>query len=217
MTDEAEITEFVTFTPQDIWPKFEGQQQFPPTDPDEQPLFNQARVYEAWHSAAPAPFRGAFEMPSPALDWARGVKGPEPRNLLFWGYVGTGKTHAAVAAGTLRAATHWGTFRFEMAGKVLRQLKNHSDREAMEIMRADTIRPDVLLLDDIGREKFTDVDVAVMSELLDERQGASKVTVFTTNLSPLDFEENFGDHLTSRLTGGTVFVHVAGEDRRQSL
>jgi DNA replication protein DnaC len=216
MTDEAEVMEFMTFTPQDIWPKFEGQQQFPPVEETEQPLFNQARVYQAWHSAAPLPLRNAYEMPPAALDWARCPHGSEPRDLLFWGHVGTGKSHSAVAAGTLRAASHWGTFRFELAGKVLRQLKNHSDREAMEIMRADTLRPDVLVLDDIGREKLTDVDIASMTELMDERRGTGKVTIFTTNLSPLDFDEYFGSHLTSRLLGGTVVVQVFGEDRRQT-
>lgn len=210
--DDLPETEFVSVTPQDIWPGYEtGGTQYPPED--DQESFDRARVYEAWHAGVPQPLRTAFQMPPEALEWATGG---QDTDLLFWGYVGTGKSYSSVAAGTLRAAYHHGSFRFEGAGKALRTLKDYSNREVMEIMRADLTRPDVLVLDDIGREKFNDPDVASLTELLDERQGAGKVTIFTTNLAPILFEEYFGNHLTSRLLGGTLSVRIVGRDRRQN-
>lgn len=207
-------TEFVQVLPTDLWPAYEGIDQFSPEDLDEQRLFDQARVYDVLHQrAVPQPYRAAFQMPAEALEWAQ-----EGRNtdLLLWGYVGTGKTHSAVAAGTLRTGLHRGNFRFAIANKAMRELKNFHDREAQEIMRGDLTRPTVLVMDDIVREKFTDTDVANMAELLDERHSAGKVTIFTTNKPPFEFEEYFGGHLTSRLIGGTRMVEVYGRDRRKN-
>lgn len=212
--EEPQETEFVSCTPQDLWPDYEsGGSQYPPEDLGEAERFDQARIYEAWHAGVPRQLQNAFQMPAEALAWAREGKDTD---LLFWGYVGTGKSFSSVAAGTLRAALRRKSFRFEGAGKALRMLKDHSNKEAMETMRADLNRPDVLVLDDIGRERLTEVDVASLTELLDTRQGAGKVTIFTTNLAPILFEEYFGDHLTSRLLGGTISIRIIGRDRRQN-
>lgn len=214
MSDEAPETTFAQVLPTDLWPAYEGIDQFSPEDPEEQRLFDQAYAYDILHQRAiPPAYRNAFQMPAEALEWAREGKDTD---LLLWGYVGTGKTHGAIAAGTLRVGLHRGNFRFVAATKALRELKNFHDRDAQETMRWDLIRPTVVVLDDIAREKFTEADVANLTELLDERQGAGKVTIFTTNKPPFEFEEYFGGHLTSRLTGGTKMIQVIGPDRRKN-
>jgi DNA replication protein DnaC len=214
VTDEAPETIFVQVLPTDLWPTYEGIDQFSPEDLDEQRLFDQARAYDVLHQrAVPQPYRNAFQMPAEALDWAR--QGQDT-DLLLWGYVGTGKTHAAVAAGTLRTGLHRGNFRFISATKALRGLKNFHDRDEQETMRGDLTRPTVLILDDIGREKFTDADVALVTELLDDRKADGKVTIFTTNVLPWGFDQQFGAPMTSRLEGGSFMVQVAGRDRRKN-
>ena len=214
---DAEETEFITVIPQDLWVLYEtGGGQFPPEDPEEQIRFDQARLYEVWHSSVPEPLKKAFSMPVDVLEWAREGEDTPPRDLLLWGHVGAGKSYSAVAGGSLRAGLRRQTFRFAQAGKSLRALKNWNDTDAMELMRADLIHPNVLVLDDIGREKFNDPDVANLTELLDDRQGAGKVTIFTTNVPPTQFEEYFGSHLTSRLLGGTLMLRVRGRDRRRN-
>lgn len=211
---ELPVTKFTEVLPVELWTDYEGTDQFPPEDLDEQRKFDQARIYDVLHqTAVPVPYRNAFQMPPEALEWARESNHTD---LLLWGYVGTGKTHAAVAAGTLRTGLHQGTFRFVSATKALRTLKTFSDREGTENMRADLIRPSVLVLDDIGREKFTDADVAIMTEILDDRKAAGKVTLFTTNMPPWGFEEQFGDPMTSRLVGGSRLLEVVGPDRRKN-
>lgn len=215
--DDREPTPFVTVTPQDLWPDYEpGGGQFPPVDPEEQIRFDQARLYEVWHRAVPEPLKKAFSMPADVLEWAREGEDTPGRDLLLWGYVGTGKSWSSVAGGALRAGLRRQTFKFVLANKALRALKNWSDTEAMELMRADLTLPNVLVLDDIGREKFNDPDVANLTELMDDRHGAGKVTIFTTNRPPFRFEEYFGSHLTSRLLGGSLGLEIIGRDRRQN-
>jgi DNA replication protein DnaC len=204
--------EFVTFLPTDIYPAYVGYENiYPPEDPVEERLFDQARIYDASHRLAPKPLRAAFQMPREALEWAQ--EGQDT-DLLLWGHVGVGKSHSAVATGTLRAGLELCSFAFHPANKSLRVLKNYSDREAMEEMRADLTRPEILVFDDIGREKFNEPDVANMTELLDERQAKGRVSIFTTNLHPKSLKDYFGDHLTSRLVGGARMIQVTGRDRR---
>jgi DNA replication protein DnaC len=213
VTDHSPATPLVRYTPQDIWPEYEsGGMQFPPEDPEEAKRFDQARRYEQLHKNAPGPLVEAYEMPAAALEWAREGKGT---SLLLWGYVGTGKSFSATAAGTLYAALHNRTFWSQLAAKYLRSVKNYDNRDGMDEMRSDLMRPGVLVLDDIGRSKLTDVDVESMTELLDERMAHNRVTLFTTNLMPTQFEEYFGGHLASRLLGGTKVLRLEGPDRRQ--
>lgn len=60
------------------------------------------------------------------------------------------------------------------------------------------IEPDALLIDDLGAEQvLNNVTIPYLLELLTERTG--KITILTTNLSPTDLEQKYGQRILSRL------------------
>lgn len=205
--------ELVTVRPTDLWSAYTGLDQYPPEDPYELLLFDQALMYDTNLSNAPPMFRDAHEMPVKARDWA---EADSPGNLLLFGPVGVGKTFSAVAAGALCAGLRTRGFWMLGCQDFLRKAKNYDDKETMELIRSEARRSDVLLLDDIGRSKITEADVEILTELIEERMMNYRPTIMTTNKSPEEFEEAFGDHLASRMLGGATLVPYIGPDRRVS-
>ena len=78
------------------------------------------------------------------------------------------------------------------------------------------VRPDVLVVDDIGAERGTEWELDVVARLLRLRESSNKLTIATTNL-PLDGERSirsvYGDRLWSTL-GRYRQVVIKGADRR---
>jgi DNA replication protein DnaC len=152
--------------------------------------------------------------------WYADTFDPKAGNgLLLTGTVGTGKTHLAAAiAMELISREH--TVVFGTVTSLLAQVRNtfDSDRETeMEVMRRLT-KCDLLIIDDLGKEKVTDWVEQTVYELINTRYERNKSLVVTTNLSLTDIRSkyaNVGDAIVDRIIEMCQGVRIVGESWRK--
>lgn len=142
-------------------------------------------------------------------DWSTN---PDGRNLVLLGPVGTGKTHAAIAA--CRAAhdagldvEYWPTAR-------LLDVLRPSGPEQVEIR--DVVDVDRLILDDLGVERPTDWTAERLNLVIDGRWAERRPTVITTNLPADALRDRLGERNYDRLTGDAVALRLTGTSRRKA-
>ena len=169
-----------------------------------------------WRALAPSRFVDAtlasvIDRPGgdEIADWSAA---PAGRNLIICGPIGTGKTHAAMAA--VRPHVESGVdVRFWPTVELLDQLRPGGDDGVLEAAMACTI----LVLDDLGVERATDWTLERMYAIVNRRWMDAKSVVVTTNSkSSTDLADQVGERMSSRLAGsGAVIVRLAGHDRRR--
>jgi DNA replication protein DnaC len=69
---------------------------------------------------------------------------------------------------------------------------------------------DVLLLDDIGRERITEWTLEQTQRLLDARSRQALRTAWSTNLSAADLADRYGEPIMQRLMDDTVVANFSG-------
>lgn len=167
----------------------------------------------SWAGVVPRRFQAAR-----VTDFAGGVAAKlaawsaEPdRNLVLLGPVGTGKTHAAVAAcyephlRGLAVAVH-------PVVELLDLLRPGGPEGAWEHL----VAVDVLVLDDLGTERATDWTGERLGAVVNRRWLEERPIVATTNLEPEALEEAVGPRTYSRLVGGALGLTLGGNDRRRA-
>lgn len=136
------------------------------------------------------------------MRWASRLLEPKaPRNALFCGHAGSGKTWAAawVVAGSDDA--RWLTFTATAPTQEWSDLRR-------EVLRART-----LVINDMGSGPVVGWRDAEIEGLVVERDDIGKRTIVTTNLSVEEVRARFGDRLHRRLTGrDSVVVPCVGPD-----
>lgn len=167
-----------------------------------------------WHAMIPQKFHRAqlVDVDLPARgdleDWGRECP---PRNLVLFGAVGVGKTHAAVAA----VRPGWFDRRrdvlFAPSVEMLDQLRPGGPAGAFDAL----VDAGVLLLDDLGMERATDWTDERLYAVVNRRWLEDRPTVATTNLDPEPLRAKIGERLYSRLADG-IAVRLAGTDRRRN-
>jgi DNA replication protein DnaC len=169
---------------------------------------------EAWQAMVPRRFHGAdvahFAEPLAAKlqHWA---DDPAGRNLVLMGPVGTGKTHAAVAA--VRYPHHRGLrVAFHPVVELLDLLRPGGPEGAWDQLAT----VDLLVLDDLGTERATDWTGERLGALVNRRWLEERPIVATTNLQPKELEDSVGQRTYSRLVGGAVGLTLGGTDRRRA-
>lgn len=183
-----------------------------------------------WHQAIPSRFLHADlgdlatadhpNGPPRLADW---VTNPHGRNVMLWGSVGTGKTHAAVAACRQAFFDRSQDVAFWPVVELLDMLRPGGPADAMQ----DAMDVDLLILDDLGGERPTDWTAERLYAIVNRRWLEERPTVGTTNL-PLTakvaqegytdqtLDEAVGGRTFSRLVGnGSVVLRLAGPDRRR--
>lgn len=133
--------------------------------------------------------------------------GPRP-NLVILGPVGTGKSHAAVAA--VRPLMEEGLdVVFIPSVELLNDLRPGGGGPE------PYGRADVLVIDDLGGERPTDWTAEQLYMIVNARYNAMLPTVATANGTPPELKEAIGARLYSRLVGdGAVVLGLGGIDRR---
>jgi DNA replication protein DnaC len=189
-------------------------------------------------STIPARYRGvSFDRP-PLSDMARQ---PESRNVVaavreyadnvgerlaegasLWltGDVGTGKTTLAMAVSA--AATQAGrSVAIYSLPRLLARIRRTYDADHGEdsylafFERLTSV--DLLHIDDLGAEKRSDWVLEQLYAIVDERYGAQRSMVVTTNLEESELEEQIGQRTVSRLvemTGALGPLRLQGRDNR---
>lgn len=141
--------------------------------------------------------------------WAT-LPGPLP-NLVLFGPVGTGKTHAAIAAARIRHDAG-DEVQFWPIVELLDGLRPGGD---LEIWDRAVYDADLLVLDDLGASRATDWTDERLYALVNRRWLDERATIVTTNIDPGRLPEALGERMASRLLGGAAIAYgLNGRDRR---
>lgn len=150
---------------------------------------------------------GRKEALKTVLEW---VENPT-KNLVLEGTNRTGKTHLMTAA--VNKLSQKGIYvRMALISDIYAKIKRAYDGDIPEyIYKEIYTKPQILVIDDIGKEMVTDWTAATLFELIDARYRQGKVTAVTTNYNRQSLAEKLtvgGDvsrakAIVCRIYGGT--------------
>lgn len=137
--------------------------------------------------------------------------------LWLSGPVGTGKTTLAMAVS--RAAIQAGrSVAIYSMPRLLARVRRTFDGAAGEDSYSQFFERltsvDLLHIDDLGAEKQSDWVLEQLYSIVDERYGAMRSMIVTSNLSYDDLREQIGDRVVSRLTETCEELPLEGNDMR---
>ncbi len=164
--------------------------------------------------------------------------------LLFWGPVGTGKTHLAVAMFRKLTIEKGVACRFVDYGNLLQDLRrSFAARDGDATLMLPLVDVELLVIDELGKGRGTEWEETVLDDLVSRRYNAGKITLCTTNFDPSDrasgdsdainpdyaaraaratqgrtplLKERVGERIYSRLCEMCEFVKVGGTDFRRT-
>lgn len=103
------------------------------------------------------------------------------RNIVLEGSNHTGKTHLITAA-TNELSRRGVYVRMALISTIYSTIKESYDRGAPEYLYKEIYtKPDILVIDDLGKERVTDWTVSTLFDLIDARYRNNKITAVTTN------------------------------------
>lgn len=144
-------------------------------------------------------------------DYKDGAEG-----LRFGGTTGTGKTHRMICT-VLGLCERGITARYVSWALWLDDMRAAFGRDdEVAAVRARVERPQVVALDDIGRERDTDWAQSMLDNLLERRTLRGGTVLLASNLTDQGLEHHLGDRLWSRLRSRTRPIALTGKDWRAS-
>lgn len=153
--------------------------------------------------------RGQLAAIRAARQWAIGEGSP---GLMLLGPTGVGKTQIAAAACWTRLTVSPCTY--ASAARVMAQLGASFGDDARTRATRVFSGSGALVLDDLDKVRPTDFGREQLFAAVDAREQAGSPLLVTTNLTPAQIGERYGDALMSRLVGYCRAVKVEGEDWR---
>ena len=138
---------------------------------------------------------------------------PKEQGLFLWGPAGVGKTHTAMALIRWHITRGEAVQRFTHAELILR-LRScfNANRNEHETIVSLTNVP-VLVIDDLSAAQMTDYSTMALLHIIDRRIELCKRTIITTNLSPENIEQIYGERMGSRLKT-FLTIRLGGRDKR---
>ncbi len=146
---------------------------------------------------------------------------PNAKGILLYGGTGVGKTH--LVAGMVRYLTLEKGFsaRFVDFFALIQQIKagfSTQDSEARIIAELD--RPDILVIDELGKGRATEWERTVVDSLIAQRYNSGKTLFITTNYDVREdklgsLSERVGPRVMSRLYEMCEFYALDGDDYRK--
>lgn len=141
----------------------------------------------------------AFDEVSSFIDrWQRTkLKGA---NLILFGAVGTGKTHLATAA-AMAVIEAGDSALYTRAAKITAEVKETwgvSHKTARAVYERFE-EPDLLIIDEIGRQRATDTERLALFEVIHRRYESQRPTIAVTNLDGEGLRDYLGDAALDRL------------------
>lgn len=136
----------------------------------------------------------------------------EKNSLILAGTVGTGKTHL-VASITNKLLENGVPVLFDTFSGHLYKLKAEFGTSQNYLHRMQKI--DMLVIDDVGKEKQTDWTRSIMFDVINYRYENLLPIVMTTNYDSKELAEYFGSAIWSRLCEMCTGVKMEGSDYRK--
>ena len=129
---------------------------------------------------------------------------------------GIGKTHLAVSVGNYVLSNFMRSVVFTTGQELMLRLRaTFSNRDATEYELLSAIRDaDLVILDDVGKEKYSEYVESIYYHVINSRYVASKPILLTSNLAWADLGERIGYAAMSRLSEMCRVVEMRGNDYR---
>jgi DNA replication protein DnaC len=140
-------------------------------------------------------------------------------NLLLYGRCGTGKTHMAIAITRellLECRKVLFTSMADLIFELKKTFRNKAENTEEELM-VQYLECEYLVVDDFGIEKTTEWVQQTANFLICKRDNNNMPTIVTSNLSPDDIGNTYGDRVASRLIGDYGAIHSTGPDYRLNM
>jgi len=153
-----------------------------------------------------------------ALKYAREFDSNEGQGILFTGTYGTGKTHLAAAItnyiiSEFGISVKFGTF-IDLLANIKASFSKDCVTSEEDLVNA-MMNIDLLVIDDIGKEKNTEWSNAILYRLINRRYENYKPTIITSNLSIAELENEIGKATVSRIIEMCDGVKMDGSDYRK--
>lgn len=221
-TDPTRITDALAVPPRPIMKIVDEPAPMPDADVIDATLSTARR--SAWTATIPARFADASleDLESGDTRAALGAWAgePIPQNLILFGDIGVGKTHAAIASCRRR---------FECSYTATPEIEFVPVSELLD--RLDWRRPDsaeyldwacrvpMLVLDDFGTQRTNEWVGERLYVIVNRRWLERRPVVVTTNLEPRgddSLEASIGPRTYSRLADSAIALALGGDDRRRA-
>lgn len=138
-------------------------------------------------------------------------------SLVLTGGPGTGKTHLACAIGNAVIREHLAVVSFGTVLTMIRHVKDtyrrDSERSEQQAIN-DLVRPDLLILDEVGIQTGSDHEKMLIFEVLNARYEEMRPTILLSNLSAEDLEEFIGQRIMDRYRECGVVVPFDWDSHR---
>lgn len=164
---------------------------------------------------------GAHPSVGRAAAAARRVAAGEERGLAMFGPPGTGKTHVAIAACRLALSNRTTAAFFNVTELVSRVQATYgrgwgSEGESREEIIAGIAGRDLVVLDDLGKERETGDVASILYEVVDNVYRSKTRLIVASNLATAEYRGRYDEAVTSRIAGMCEAVPVLGADRRRA-
>lgn len=138
------------------------------------------------------------------------------RNLIYTGAYGTGKTfYSILTANTCYQYRRIENFFYTKTSSLLSCIKNDFNTDSRETFDK-AVNTDLLILDEFGRDNWSDFDKLTMFNIIDDRYSNMLSIIFITNMSKNELFKNLEPSIVSRLMEDTVFVDFGKTDLRKT-
>lgn len=140
----------------------------------------------------------------------------EPKNLLFFGPTGVGKTFLSnCIAKALLDSCHSVVYfsaidLFEMFSKEAFSY----DEDTRDEMDRFILDSDLLIIDDLGTERINAFTTGKLFYCINERLNSRKATIISTNLDPASVAEMYTERIASRILSNYECIPLNGADIR---
>lgn len=139
------------------------------------------------------------------------------RCMVFLGKVGVGKSHLAIAI-LRHVMLRGGNGRYATVFEILAAIKAtfaKGSTQTIEQVIDTYARPDLLVIDEIGKQVGTDFEIANLFAVIDRRYADEKPMLLVSNLSEAEFKALLGEAIIDRLrSNGGRLIKFFWESRR---
>ncbi|WP_034445363.1 ATP-binding protein [Butyrivibrio sp. AE2032] len=139
------------------------------------------------------------------------------QNLFIYGTVGTGKSFLSICVADELLKKGHSVIYFSSIGLFEMIAESTFDYKAKEELRAlyeDIYNCELLIIDDLGSERITNLVTSELFSLLNERDNRKKSTIITTNFSLEGLQQTYSDRIFSRITSNFRVLKLSGPDIR---